>query len=105
VFVGLFLPIAIHQNANLVNFSVFYRFIWSKCMKSSHIRFEDHEYEWLQAAAKADRRSVSSMVELLVVAGLERLHADKKPYVMPKKPVAYISGDLFDDEPQTSSEE
>lgn len=74
-------------------------------MKSSHVRFEDHEYEWLQAAAKEDRRSVSSMVELLVVAGLERLHADKKPYVTPKRPLAYVPDSLFDDEPQTSSEE
>lgn len=72
-------------------------------MKSAHVRFDNLEYDWLKAVAKADRRSVSSMIELLVLGGLARSHADKKPYAPPTAPTALIAN-LFDDTPTTSED-
>lgn len=69
-------------------------------MKSAHVRFDEMEYDWLKAVAKADRRSVSSLIELLVTAELARLHADKKPYAPPCTAPAGMDA-LFDDEPHT----
>ena len=73
-------------------------------MKSAHVRFDDPEYDWLKAVAKADRRSVSSMIELLVLEGLARSHASKKPYAPPVAPTPYAADDLFGSDPTTSEE-
>lgn len=72
-------------------------------MKSAHVRFDAAEYEWLKAAAKADRRSVSSFIELLVLDALAQRHADKRPQVPPTAAPApatmFCDEPLFDDEP------
>ena len=70
-------------------------------MKSAHVRFDDNEYAWLKATAAADRRSVSSMIELLVLDALARSHADKKPYAPPTTPTRFDLS-VFDDTPTES---
>lgn len=66
-------------------------------MKSAHVRFHDAEYDWLKAVAKADRRSVSSLIELFVLDALRLHHADKKPYAPPVS--VPVDESLFDDAP------
>jgi len=77
-------------------------------MKSVHVKLTAHEHEWLQRAAEADRRSLTSLVSLLVSGQLKQLHGALEPYKPPVSTPLDATSDLdnlFDDEPTTTSEE
>jgi hypothetical protein len=77
-------------------------------MKSVHIKLTPHVHEWLQRAAELDRRSLTSLVSLLVEDQLKEQFEGCEPY---KPPVSAsvkqsaVLDSLFDDEPTTSFEE
>ena len=52
-------------------------------MKSVHVKLTPHMHEWLQRAAEADRRSLTSLVSLLVEDQLKEQFAGHEPYKPP----------------------
>jgi hypothetical protein len=77
-------------------------------MKSVHVKLTPHVHEWLQRAAEADRRSLTSLVSLLVEDQLKEQFAGHEPYKPPVSAPIKQTADLdnlFDDEPTTTSEE
>lgn len=77
-------------------------------MKSVHVKLTPHTHEWLQRAAEADRRSLTSLVSLLVENQLKEQFEGHEPYKPPvSTPVTQTAGlaNLFDDEPTINFEE
>jgi hypothetical protein len=48
-------------------------------MKSSHVRFSDFEHSWIKLVADAERRSVTSLIELFVMNKLQESYSHIKP--------------------------
>lgn len=77
-------------------------------MKSVHVKLTPHMHEWLQRAAEADRRSLTSLVSLLVEDQLKEQFAGYEPHEPPVSTLVTQTADLdnlFDDEPTTNFEE
>jgi hypothetical protein len=71
-------------------------------MKSVHVKLTAHEHEWLQRAAEADRRSLTSLVSLMVANQLKEKFEGcepRKPQVSAPIQQAADLDDLFGDEP------
>lgn len=49
-------------------------------MKSVHVKLTPHMHEWLQRAAEADRRSLTSLVSLLVEEQLKEQFEGCEPH-------------------------
>jgi hypothetical protein len=77
-------------------------------MKSVHVKLTPHVHEWLQRAAELDRRSLTSLVSLLVEDQLKEQFEGCEPYKPPVSAPVKQTADLdnlFDDEPTTTFEE
>jgi len=77
-------------------------------MKSVHVKLTPHVHEWLQRAAEADRRSLTSLVSVLVEDQLKEQFEGHEPYKPPvSTPVKHTADldNLFSDEPTETFEE
>jgi hypothetical protein len=77
-------------------------------MKSVHVKLTPHVHEWLQRAAELDRRSLTSLVSLLVEDQLKEQFEGCEPYKPPVSAPVKQAADLdnlFGDEPTATFEE